>query len=259
MSYVALGDSYTAGPLIAPPAENAPASCFRSAANYPGYVASYLGAKPFSDVSCSGAVTAVLYSSPANESALPAQLDAVKPSTDLVTLGIGGNDFNLFATMFSAAFAGGDESASLASAAAVEPRIEAAIDAIGSRAPKARIVVVGYLRVLPKSGTCAGLSAPTAALRSIDAVERRLNTSVATAAKNKGVTFIDAYALSTGHDVCAGTNAWVNGSTTDISRAAPFHPFRAGMDAVARAIYATVSGKPIPKTPSLGSLERVRR
>src|SRR5215475_7481089 len=55
-SYVALGDSYTAGPLI-PLQESDPLGCLRSDHNYPHLVAAALGVSDFRDPSCSGAET----------------------------------------------------------------------------------------------------------------------------------------------------------------------------------------------------------
>lgn len=59
--YVALGDSYTAGPEI-PDRTGTPAGCDRSDHNYPALVAARLGlaAADFRDVSCSGATIADL-------------------------------------------------------------------------------------------------------------------------------------------------------------------------------------------------------
>ncbi|MEO6471913.1 MAG: hypothetical protein ABIR57_08375, partial [Aeromicrobium sp.] len=62
-NYVALGDSYTSGPLIAPTSPGSPPYCLRSGSNYPSYLASYLKVKKLTDVSCGGASTTDLYSS----------------------------------------------------------------------------------------------------------------------------------------------------------------------------------------------------
>jgi hypothetical protein len=51
-SYVALGDSYTAAPLVLPIAPNAPGDCLQSAVNYPHLTASALGLS-LRDRSCS--------------------------------------------------------------------------------------------------------------------------------------------------------------------------------------------------------------
>ncbi|MGZ5366457.1 SGNH/GDSL hydrolase family protein [Aeromicrobium sp.] len=265
--YVALGDSYTAGPFISPAAEDSPAPCFRSQANYPGYLASYLKVKTLTDVSCSGATTDNLYSpqstrmglAPDPKSDNPPQLNALTKSTDLVTLGIGGNDFELFSNMVLASNDRQDLETRLAHAAQVQPRVEAAITAIRDRAPDAKIIIVGYLRVFPETGTCPALSLTPSDRDKADAIERRLNTSLGRAAARMNVTFIDAYALGTGHEVCAGKQAYVNGSRTTLFIAAAFHPFRRGMDAVARKTYATLTNNPAPKTPSLKKLEAIPR
>ena len=54
--YVALGDSYTAGPLV-PSLTGSPAGCLRSTHSYPFGVAAGTGAATFADVSCQGATT----------------------------------------------------------------------------------------------------------------------------------------------------------------------------------------------------------
>ena len=89
-SYVALGDSYTAGPDI-PTQDGTPAGCDRSSSNYPSLVAQSLGfpAAQVRDMSCSGATIADLTSSQSTSDGVnPDQLSALSPSTTLVTLGI---------------------------------------------------------------------------------------------------------------------------------------------------------------------------
>ena len=54
--YVALGDSYTAAPLV-PNQVGVPAGCARSDHNYPSVARAALGSTAFRDVSCSSAVT----------------------------------------------------------------------------------------------------------------------------------------------------------------------------------------------------------
>ena len=53
--YVALGDSYTAAPLV-PPTDTT-TICLRSAVNYPALVAEAMSGTMLTDVSCSGAST----------------------------------------------------------------------------------------------------------------------------------------------------------------------------------------------------------
>ena len=55
-NYVALGDSFTSGPLI-PRLTGSPLGCLRSNHDYPSLVAAAIGPSSFRDVSCQGADT----------------------------------------------------------------------------------------------------------------------------------------------------------------------------------------------------------
>jgi lysophospholipase L1-like esterase len=98
-SYVALGDSYTAAPLV--PTTDLADGCLRSDHNYPTLLAKRLHVRHFTDVSCSGATTGDLThrQHTYRQASVPPQLRAVHRDTDLVTVGIGGNDFDLFGTL----------------------------------------------------------------------------------------------------------------------------------------------------------------
>src|SRR3954453_8463255 len=98
--YVALGDSWSADVVIAdlnglPDATYAPTGCAQSHTNYPKLVAKALGVPTFRDATCGSATTDDFYAPqgglPTGETN-PAQFDRLTPSTDLVTVGIGGND-----------------------------------------------------------------------------------------------------------------------------------------------------------------------
>ena len=85
--YVALGDSYTAGPGI--PHQTAESGgCRRSDHNYPHLVAAALGVARLIDVSCGSATTAHMTSPQALPGGLTngPQFDALTPDVDLVTL-----------------------------------------------------------------------------------------------------------------------------------------------------------------------------
>ncbi len=89
--YVALGDSYAAGPLI-PLQTGQPAGCLRSNQNYPSVLATSAGTDVV-DVSCSGAKTDDFSApQPVQPGPNAPQFDALDGSEDLVTLTIGGND-----------------------------------------------------------------------------------------------------------------------------------------------------------------------
>src|SRR5271165_556434 len=96
VSYVAMGDSYTSAPGVLPVELTAPPECGQSEVNYPHLVAAALKLS-VTDVSCGGAKTENF--TVAQYPHQPPQFDALTASTEVVSLGMGGNDHNLFATL----------------------------------------------------------------------------------------------------------------------------------------------------------------
>ena len=96
--YVALGDSWSADVVFAnqdgaPDTTYAPVDCAQSHHNYPKLVAASLGV-PIRDATC-GSATTDDFTHPQDLPAggqNPPQFDRLTPRTDLVTVGIGGND-----------------------------------------------------------------------------------------------------------------------------------------------------------------------
>ena len=256
--YVALGDSFTSGPLV--PQTLAAFGCFRSTRNYPALLAEAMDVRRFTDVSCAGADTTDMRSpQPAGFAAVPPQLSALSAGTDLVTIGIGGNDFGLFGRLVAtcpqlrASEPGGDPCRSyLAAAAGPAPlqvldrtraRTADVLDAVRRRAPEAEVLVVGYPRIAPPRGTCTGvLPFAEGDYAFLDLVQRRLNAALRQAARSAHAGFVDTYRASRGHDACAGERAWVNGQRTDTSRAQSYHPFGSYMRAVADLVQRRLAG-----------------
>jgi hypothetical protein len=113
--------------------------------------------------------------------------------------------------------------------------VEKALDRVKRRAPRATVLLVGYLRLAPADGRCPELPfAPGDYATGIE-VSRALNEALATAAERADVGFVDMYAASEGHDICAD-EPWVNGAQTLQDQALAYHPFAAGMEAVAERI-----------------------
>jgi lysophospholipase L1-like esterase len=254
--YVALGDSFSSGPLI--PTTDLAGGCARSDHNYPSLVAAELRVEDFVDVTCSGATTLDLtgVQRPFADSRIPPQLNALDKKTDLVTLGIGGNDFGLFATMVYTcsqlrssdptgapcarrlSTTGPDLGAATDS---ISDRVATALQRIGERAPDATVVLVGYLRLAPASGTCPALPFATGDYAEARRISVALNRALARAAERAEATYVDMYAASRGHDICS-SDPWVNGQTTDRQKALAYHPFAAGMQADAKQILAALRG-----------------
>jgi hypothetical protein len=79
--YVALGDSYTAAPLVPSPT-GSPILCGRSTNNYPQDVKRAISPSSFTDASCSGATTADMTQSQSlngGQQTAPPQFDALGP------------------------------------------------------------------------------------------------------------------------------------------------------------------------------------
>lgn len=263
--YVSLGDSFTSGPLI-PGFADVP--CARSNRNYPRTLAVKLGvyyeSDRFKDVSCAAADTTSMegrFAPPLGLGFTVApQLDAIRPDTDLVTVGVGGNDERLFGQVISEcpAYAKSDPTGNPCqraftvngrdTLAEIVPRTQARLTAVlqGAKdraAPGARIVAVGYLRLLPADGLpCPDAPIAVGDIAWADSLERQLNEAVKNAAAEAGAIFVDTYGPSLGHDACAGEDAWVQGSYLNAFEGIAWHPLRAGMDAVAQLIYDKLNG-----------------
>jgi lysophospholipase L1-like esterase len=251
-SYAALGDSYTAGPFI--PTTDLAGGCFRSDHDYPALLARRLHVERLRDVSCSAATTRDL-ARPQHTfqgAKVPAQLHAVRPDTDLVTLGIGGNDFGLFGTLIQtctflrATDPGGAPCARtllqrrphlFADIRRTGARLTRALTEIEQRAPRATVVLVGYLRLAPEHGSCARLPLAAGDYRVANRVSRALDHAMHRAAARAHASYVDMDAISVGHDVCSA-HPWVNGSRTIRGKAFAYHPLESGMRGVAAAIAA---------------------
>jgi lysophospholipase L1-like esterase len=258
LSYVSLGDSYTAGPLI-PDETGSPLGCLRSTHNYPSLVAAGIGAVSFSDVSCAGATTAdIIGPQPVTLGVNPPELNALSASTTLVTLGIGGNDLgfaniivNCTTLSLTGPFGspcenhytadGTDQLAELVNATG--PKVAAVLADIHQRAPHARVLVVGYPDVLPNTGHGCWPVVPVAYgdVPYLRGVEGELNAMLAAEAAASNATFVDTYSDSIGHDFCQRTGVkWVEG-LVPTSPAAPVHPNALGEKAVAQQVVAVLS------------------
>ena len=254
-TYVALGDSYTAAPLV--PATDTSNGCLRSTGNYPSLVAKGLPGTQLIDVSCSGADSSSMVGvQETGSQAQQPQFNALTKGADLVTVGIGGNDFGLFGTLIGTCArlrdsdpTGSPCEAQLSSGGSdqltrdlrqIRGHVAAIVAGIRDRAPHARVVVVGYPQIVPAHGTCPDLLP----LATGDyAYAHRINQGLSDAVRlgaRKADDYIDVLKASAGHDICS-KDPWINGQATDPARALAFHPFAAEQKAVARLVLAAVS------------------
>jgi hypothetical protein len=249
-SYAALGDSYTAVSGAGPFTDD---SCFRSADNYPNLLRKKLTVGHFSDVSCGGATSTNLTHSqyPSTGGVNPPQLGAVTTGTTLVTLGIGLNDNGLSSSLLQAClefsqkpratcrtYLAQPDAAFAALVRTMGTAVTGNLKAIRAAAPQARIVLVGYPRLVAEGSACpAQLSLSDAALSRLRWLGREVNTTLKRVAAGAGADFIDMYDASAGHEVCS-KDPWVNGQGTVTGLALPFHPYEAYHAAVADRLAA---------------------
>jgi hypothetical protein len=256
-SYVSLGDSYTSGPLILPPAPGAPLECLQSARNYPHLAASVLGLS-LTDVSCSGATTENLTTT-AQYADQPPQEDALSASTGVVSVGIGGNDNGLFAETL--ATCGAEDFLTLGLlnlckstygnklAEEIEadgPVVGSALHEIHERSPQAKVFVVGYPDILPQSGKCyPQVPLSTGDVAYLNGVEKDLNAMLSREAAANEATYVDTFTPSIGHDACKSLpTRWIEPVLPE-SDAFSVHPNEFGMEHDATDVETAMRAKGI--------------
>lgn len=249
--YVALGSSMAAGPGIKPRAPGSPFAAGRSARNYPHLAAERLGLE-LTDVTYSGATTANILRE--SQHGAPPQVDTLDGAEVLVTVTIGGNDVGYVPLLFAATLprvlrripALGDKLRELLDPAARDAALNevgAALREVGqavrTRSPRARVMFVDYLTLLPPSGTPAP-PLPDDVAELGRHVAQRLASVTAEAAQATGCEVVPAAEVSRDHHAWSA-EPWTIGSGSLLPwRPKPFHPNAAGMQAVADLVVARV-------------------
>jgi lysophospholipase L1-like esterase len=251
-AYVAMGDSYTSGPVI-PTQSSAAGGCDRSNHNYPSDVAAALKLT-LTDVSCSGATSANILNttqdvSPGPDN--PPQLTAVGSGTQVVSLQVGGDDLG-FTSIIENCIAltpwgptkvgancrnyydpNGKNSLANDVTALAQP-IASILADIHTAASNAKVFVVGYPDILPQNGACwPSVPFETGDAEFLNSIEQDLNSMLQATAVANGATFVDTYTPSESHNACtAESTRWVEPIVPD-SPAGPVHPNANGEAAMA--------------------------
>ena len=249
--YVAMGSSFAAGSGIAPGKTGAATRCGQSERNYATLLAKKLNLS-LTDVSCGGATTAHILG-PWSE--LPAQIDAVTPDTSLVTVTIGGNDLSYVSNLFAATCQPGVGMTvqgrtipcfkAKLPAEADYARTEANLVEIGrqvsQRAPKAQLVFVQYLTLVPES-PCDTARMDAAAMAATRGIGLRLAEITRRAAQKTGATVLPMDQLSRNHTTC-DADRWSlgNGPGLPTGDGSAWHPTGAGMQAIANELERLVT------------------
>ncbi|GAA4230873.1 SGNH/GDSL hydrolase family protein [Actinomadura meridiana] len=257
-SYVALGDSYSAGlGAEATVGDKNPLDrCHRTSKAYYHEVSrAFRFAKGSSFWACSGATIPDFLNGRGGE---PSQLGRIGADTSLVTLSIGGNDVG-----FSRVLAGcviklpwsrsctrqGDDVAR--QMAALRQNLPGLLDKITTRAPRARVILMGYPKAFSEVDGVGGDNISVSDQRWLNARAYDLGqlirqsaaeTDARIAARHGtgSVEFVDAYSAFAGHEVGSG-NAYMNGLLLNLPEFAAeprsYHPTIAGQHALA-ALFA---------------------
>ncbi|GAA3546870.1 hypothetical protein AFL01nite_28610 [Aeromicrobium flavum] len=256
--FVALGDSFTAGPGIGPVRN---VGCGRSERNLATLVATALEVATFTDASCSAARTTHYWEpQQANATLNPAQLEALAPDTTLVTIGpMGGNDVDLPGLAWRC-LTDGCSSEPIAPVNAqidaLRPVYRAVVADVRRRAPRARIVAVGYGVMVPERA-CEQLgNASVADLARLQGVADRVSDTIAAVAADEGLTFVDLRAIDgwDDHSACAPpADQWIRGLEALEDGGAPVHPSALGMTQMAAKVLATIRPEAVDERPDPGT------
>jgi hypothetical protein len=225
---VVLGDSYSSGEGTQPTFGG---DCIQSKQAYGWLAASALGYHMQSFAACAGATT---------QDVLDKQLGSLNAQTTLVTMSVGGDDAD-FAKVLKACVVGlgvwtspctnWAKTATGVIRDQLPGRLDRLYSAIHSRAPHARVVIVGYPTIF---GACADGSV----FDKLHGANELLDDTVKAAAARHGFVFVDPRGTFTGHSVC-DKDPWINGIHVSWNRLW-FHPTSAGSQAEAKLVEASL-------------------
>ena len=220
-SYVALGDSYSSGLGTRSYVDDG-TGCRRSVYAFPSLLASAEG-YALDLRACAGAEVP-------DVSAL--QLSALSTGTDFVTVSVGGNDAGVLDVLtacaqpwWAADCHGAVDRAERYIRTTLPGALGSLYDEIRSRAPGARVVVVGYPRIFNGTDCNAGTWFSTSEMTRLNAATDLLNAKTSSVATAAGFTFANPTRRFTGHAVC-GSPEWVNGLSSPTLES--YHPKTSG-------------------------------
>src|ERR671915_232868 len=254
--YVALGDSFAAGPLI--PLQIQPFGCLKSNNNYAHIAQRELRSADSRAATCGGAEPGdMTRPRGAPPGPTPPQFDRLQPDTELVTINIGGNDIG-FSSIAEDCFTfqrtgspcrdqyvqnGRDEISERIQATA--PLVAAVFQGIHQRSPQARLFVLSYAAIFPEQGTAGcwpQMPVADGDIAYLREKQKELNAMLVEQAAANGVGVIDWYEASIGHDACKPPGIrWVE-PAIPANPAAPVHPNIFGMLGASNLVKAAAAG-----------------
>jgi lysophospholipase L1-like esterase len=233
VTYAALGDSYSSG--VGTGSYTLDSACKRSVYAYPYLWAQKHTGTSLSFVACSGAKTSDL---------LTKQISAVTPTTNLVTMTIGGNDIGFANLIYQCTLS--DCSAALDStkanlATTLTSPLDNVFNTVKSHAAiGAKIIVLGYPRVFQGTSCFGDLGISSTEQSKANALADALNSLLAQRAQLDGVTYQSAIGAFTGHAVCS-SSPWLNGLNL-FNTGESYHPNKSGHSAGYLPLVTAITG-----------------
>lgn len=215
--YVALGDSFASG-VGTRTYYGDSGSCYRSPKAYPVIDAERVGAT-LDFKACSGAQVPDVRTG---------QLGTLSTSTSLVTVQVGGNDAGYSKVISTCAqpWWAADCNAAIDGAQAfiankLGGRLNNLYGDVATKAPNARVVVVGYPRLFNGEDCNAGTWFSRKEMTRINDTADQLNARIKARATAAGYAFANPTKAYIGHAVCADVE-WVNGLSEPLRES--YHP-----------------------------------
>jgi lysophospholipase L1-like esterase len=216
-AYVALGDSYSSGTGTRTYLNDG-TTCQRSVYAYPSLIAAARG-YALNFRACSGATVPDVTN---------LQLSALSASTAYVTITVGGNDAgfsNVLTTCAEPSWASNCNGAIDKAQAYITNTLPGALStlysAIRSRAPSAKVVVVGYPRIFDGRDCNLLTWFSSTEMTRLNATADLLDSKTAAVASAAGFSFANPTSRFLGHAVCDSPE-WINGLSSPVSES--YHP-----------------------------------
>src|SRR5581483_583247 len=189
--------------------------------------------------------------------------DSIDPSTDLVTISIGGNDMHFSDRVTECALhacldgARGDEWRGRVQwdLDHVGPKLVATVNAIKAKTFNARIIVVGYPYLFPGDAAeqaCPSLAPFWGEMDTIRQYQDRFLDVLQQSVRSAGAEYVDVRAAFAHHEPCGNQGAWMNPAHVSPHDFPPvsdesFHPTLTGQQfGYAAAINAYLANQPVP-------------
>ncbi|PXX71753.1 GDSL-like lipase/acylhydrolase family protein [Nocardia tenerifensis] len=234
--YAALGDSYSSGVGTSEYRPDS-GSCLRSDFAYPALWAKSHPVGSFLFAACGGATT---------QDVRDSQLGVLSDRVGLVTLTIGGNDAGFARIVSSCIFPASDAKCDAAVNEGIAyanntlpGRLDGLYKEIKTRAPKAKVVVLGYPRLFERATCPLSFS-----LHKRDALNHgadELDRVIAARAQAAGFVYANPVPRFAGHGIC-GQDPWINA----LNIAEPVESYHPDRDGQARGYLPTLNSATAP-------------